>query len=100
MKKHVEEAGALLSKAEHDLRAAEIGLEHGAPLDTVCFHLQQTAEKLLKTALAWKGISYPLTHDLLALAEQACGPFPALAEFGKALADLTPYAVRARYEPV
>ena len=27
-------------KAENDLLAAGIGLAHGAPLDTVCFHVQ------------------------------------------------------------
>jgi len=32
-------------------RMALIGLEHDAPLDTVCFHIQQTAEKLLKALL-------------------------------------------------
>lgn len=35
-----EHARGLILKAENDLKSAEIGLEHNAPLDTVCFHLQ------------------------------------------------------------
>lgn len=42
----------------------EIGLEHGAFLDTICFHLQQAAEKLLKALLDARDVRYPRTHDL------------------------------------
>ena len=52
MKSHLDHAKALLLKAEHDYKSAEIGTEHDAPLDTVAFHLQQTAEKLIKALLA------------------------------------------------
>jgi len=38
----------LVEKADHDLAAASIGAQHGAPLDPVCFHLQQAVEKMLK----------------------------------------------------
>lgn len=47
MKSNLDFARALALKAENDFKAAQIGLDHGAPLDTICFHLQQTAEKLL-----------------------------------------------------
>ena len=50
----IDYARTLILKAENDLKSAEIGLEHGAPLDTVCFHLQQTVEKTL-----WQG-SHPM----------------------------------------
>ena len=49
----------LAEKADHDLRMAESGLAHGAPLDTVAFHVQQTAEKILKALLASRDIEYP-----------------------------------------
>ena len=48
MKSHLDHAKALLLKAEHDYKSAEIGMEHDAPLDTVAFHVQQTAERLIK----------------------------------------------------
>lgn len=93
-----EEARGLARKAEHDLTIAEIGMKHGAPLDTVCFHLQQTAEKLLKAVLSYRKIPYPWSHDLLELLDLAAREFPALAEFEDSLAGFTPYAVRMRYD--
>jgi len=48
MKEPLDLSNALINKAAHDLRAAEIGLENEAPLDTVAFHLQQCAEELIK----------------------------------------------------
>lgn len=37
------------------------------PWDTVCFHGQQAAEKLLKAFLAYHGRPLLRTHDLIAL---------------------------------
>jgi HEPN domain-containing protein len=45
-------AAYLLEKAGNDLKLAEIGLEHGGPTDTIAFHLQQAAEKILRALLA------------------------------------------------
>ena len=93
-----DECRGLLRKAENDLAMAEIGIQHGAPLDTVCFHLQQTAEKLLKALLSYRQVPYRLTHDLSELLDLAAGPYPALGEFEDSLAGFTPYAVRMRYD--
>jgi len=64
MKRPADLAALLFRKANNDLAAARIGLDHDAPLDTVCFHVQQAAEKLLKAALAGKDLDYPFTHEL------------------------------------
>jgi len=96
--KDTDYARSLLIKAEHDLSLAEIGLEHGAPLDTVCFHLQQAVEKLLKSVLACQNVDYPLTHNLVLLVNLAAKECPALAEFRHALAGFLDYAVRMRYD--
>ena len=98
MKSGLDHARELTLKAEHDLKAAEIGLEHDAPLDTVCFHFQQAAEKLLKAVLTYRNIEYPLTHDLVQLLDVAEPEFPALAQFRQALPGFFPYAVRMRYD--
>ncbi len=95
--KSAEYARSLIIKAQHDLRLAEIGLEHAAPLDTVCFHLQQTVEKLLKGVLTSSNVD-PLTHDLILLVDLAGQECPALAEFRDALAGFLPYGVRMRYD--
>jgi len=52
MKSGLDHAKVLLEKAGNDLKLAEIGLDHGAPTDTIAFHLQQAAEKTLKALLA------------------------------------------------
>jgi len=98
MKSGLDHARDLVVKAEHDLRIAEIGLEHHAPLDTVCFHFQQAAEKLLKATLTYRSIAYPATHDLIALLNLAVREYPALEEFREALPSFFPYAVRMRYD--
>jgi HEPN domain-containing protein len=64
MKGPADLAARLARKASNDLAAARIGLDHGAPLDTVSFHLQQAAEKLLKAALAAKDLDYPFNSRL------------------------------------
>jgi HEPN domain-containing protein len=91
-------ARQLYLKAENDLAAAKIGLQHGAPLDTVCFHIQQTAEKLRKAVLSWKGVEYPFTHDLRDLLELALKHFAELERFRDTLPEYTEFAVKLRYD--
>jgi len=95
--KSTEYAQELTRKAEHDFKAAQIGLEHDAPLDTVCFHLQQTVEKLLKAVIVTRNLEYPLTHNLVPLLNMAAQECPGLEDFRKALAGFAPYAVGMRY---
>ena len=59
-----------LAKARSDLLNADNNLSSAEiPFDTVCFHCQQAAEKLLKSFLVGRGLPFPLTHDLLLLLE-------------------------------
>jgi hypothetical protein len=46
MKSGPEFSRELIEKAENDIAAASIGIQHGAPLDTVCFHLQQAVDEV------------------------------------------------------
>lgn len=59
-----------LAKAENDLLTATHTLKLGrrCPTDVVCFHAQQCAEKYLKAYLVYRGLDFPKTHDLEALA--------------------------------
>jgi len=91
-------ARQLWRKAGNDLSAAAIGLEHGAPVDTVCFHIQQAAEKLLKACLAAKDVEYPFSHELRELLERAIPHYPSLDEFRATLPAYTEFAVRLRYD--
>lgn len=49
--------------AEDDLKFARVGLREGFYAQ-VCFHAQQTAEKVLKGFLLFRGKAYPKTHSL------------------------------------
>jgi len=71
MKNNLDFSRGLVVKARNDMKVVEIGLQHDAPLDVMCFHLQQAAEKFLKALLASKNVRYPLTHDLEVLIEKA-----------------------------
>jgi HEPN domain-containing protein len=59
---------AWLAKAENDLLNIENNLSaRRVPWDTICFHAQQAAEKLLKGFLVSHGRELIRTHDLIAL---------------------------------
>ena len=85
-------------KARNDLLDADNNLvaEH-VPCDTVCFHCQQAAEKLLKAVLAAKGVPPPRTHDLLLLLEMIIPVAPDAENIRDCLVILTPYSVAMRY---
>jgi HEPN domain-containing protein len=87
-----------LAKAKSDLLNADNNLKaEEIPFDTVCFHCQQAAEKLLKAYLVAKGETYPISHDLLLILEKILS-FDAEAEaLRDDLAILMPYAVEIRY---
>lgn len=78
--------------ADHLVNAPKVGEE------TVGFHLQQAAEKLLKAVLAEKDIPYELSHNLLYLLQllEAGGARPPreMQELGM----LNPFAVAFRYD--
>ncbi len=69
-----------LGKAEHDLLNIENNLAaKEIPWDTVCFHAQQAAEKLLKAFLISRGRDLMRTHDLVALLTECVEMAPSLA---------------------
>lgn len=87
-----------VAKARNDLLNANNNLaSEQVPTDTVCFHCQQVAEKLLKAVLTVQGVPPPRTHVLMTLADQIAFWFPTVAQLDHELAILTPYAVAARY---
>ena len=87
-----------LAKAENDLLNADNNLKSEiVPYDTVCFHCQQAAEKLLKAYLVARGVPPPFTHDLLLLLEKIIPYCPDTETLRDDLALLMPYAVGVRY---
>ena len=93
----------LYKKAKTDLKVSKNLLEdiengdEDLDLETVMFHLQQCAEKLLKALLAFHKFHFTKTHDiekLLSLLKQNSIDFSNDIEV---LINLTDYAVEGRY---
>jgi HEPN domain-containing protein len=87
-----------VAKADNDLLNADNNLAaNEIPTDTVCFHCQQAAEKLLKGFLVSHDMEAPRTHDLLALLESVL-PYSQDAErLRSEFALLMPFSVAVRY---
>jgi HEPN domain-containing protein len=98
-----EHARQLLGKACEDLDAlkgmlAASGAYSEAFSDGVFgFHAQQAAEKALKAWMAYKGVKYKHTHDLMSLIDSLDGSGEEVAALGE-LVDLNSFAVQYRYE--
>jgi len=54
-------------KAQSDLETAEILYREKGPTDSLCFHCQQAAEKMLKAFLVFNKGKYSKIHDLINL---------------------------------
>lgn len=94
----ISELRSWIAYAEEDFSAAKSLLGLRKPLLTaVCFHAQQCVEKYLKALLILKDVDFPKTHDLPTL-NTLCIQHGILTGFDpQQLADLTKYAVQARY---
>jgi HEPN domain-containing protein len=93
-----EEVREWLRLAARDLRMAELALGDVVPLIAeALYHAQQAAEQALKGFLVWRGIKYPLTHDIRKLLD-LCAPLDSTLDGAlTAAVDLTQFAVRFRY---
>ena len=98
MSEEIEIARQWLAKARNDILNADNNLNSElVPFDTVCFHCQQAAEKMLKSYLVGNGKEYPITHDLLLILEKILPLNRAAEELRDSLAILMPYSVEIRY---
>lgn len=98
MSGRIEIARQWLAKARNDLLNVDNNLHaEKVPYDTVCFHCQQAAEKLLKAFLSGKNQALPITHDLFLILEKIVLFDPTADKLRDSLAILMPYAVEIRY---
>jgi len=67
------------------------------PLEIICYHCQQSIEKLLKGALLSFGVTIKKTHDLGLLAEMLQDYVEVEPKYMEMCDDLTPYGVKIRY---
>ncbi len=93
-----EQSGEWIRLAEMDLGAAEHLLSmHPLPVEIICYHCEQSAEKILKGALAAFHTEPPKTHDLVQLCKLCSEMDGRYAELADACIELTPYGVQVRY---
>lgn len=87
-----------LEYAERDIKAANHLLSlYPVPIEIVCFHCQQCAEKALKAVLVEHDIEPPKTHDLRELCQMCVEFDTAFQNLTAAFKDLTAYGVSPRY---
>jgi HEPN domain-containing protein len=93
----------LFNKAKADLSASNVLYEKlmegnsGLDLEVICFHLQQSAKKLMKAVLSKNQISYPKIHDLETLPTLIIDNGIAIDTNRELLIELNDYAVEGRY---
>lgn len=95
----LDEVRQWVEKAEHDLVNALHTLkltDSECPLDTVCFHAQQCAEKYLKALLIFLEVEFPKTHDLRLLLQLAVAQTPLQLKVSE-VSGLNRYTIEARY---
>jgi HEPN domain-containing protein len=88
-----------IEKATADLATAgrEIRARKDPNYDAVCFHAQQSVEKLLKGALTENGRYFSRTHDLNHLLDLIVSEQPLWEAFRPSFQELASYAVEYRY---
>ncbi len=84
--------------AEMDLQSAEyLCSMHPLPVEIICYHCQQAAEKHLKGYLAFQGEAVRKTHDLTLLNRLCEGFDPSFGNIQNDCLELTDYGVNVRY---
>ncbi len=84
--------------AAMDLNSAKYLLKmHPVPVEIICYHCQQSAEKHLKGYLVLHGINPPKTHDLDELRKRCSQLSNTFAEIADPCSDLTAYGIQPRY---
>lgn len=84
--------------ANNDLITAKylLGL-HPLKLEIICYHCQQSAEKIMKGFLIDKNIDPPKTHDLRLLWRMSAEIADGVDDIEEACVRLTAYGVQPRY---
>lgn len=84
--------------AEMDLLSAEYLIKmYPVPIEIICYHCHQSAEKYLKGYLVFHEINPPKTHDLNQLQKLCSNLSESFAVIADQCSDLTAYGVQPRY---
>jgi HEPN domain-containing protein len=89
---------SLMILAGRDAAALQVLMEHSGLRSVAYFHAQQAVEKTLKAVLSAKGVSYPLTHNLLVLKKALTTVGVSCLISDDVLGAIMPFGVEARYD--
>lgn len=84
--------------ANQDIHSAKylLGMRP-VPMEIICYHCEQAAEKVLKGYLIHQDIEPPRTHDLRLLCKMCAEIDNAFDEISQSCVNLTSYGVQPRY---
>mgnify|MGYP000858741346 FL=1 len=87
-----------LNFANKDINSAKylLGM-HPVPLEIICYHCEQAAEKALKAYLINRDIEPSRTHDLRLLCKMCADFDESFNEISKQCINLTAFGVQPRY---
>lgn len=95
---NIKEAQEWQRLADMDLRTAEYLLSMSPlPVEIICYHCQQSAEKYLKGYLVFCGIAPPKMHDLDELCKLCIKSTDSFKSISDKCSDLTAYGVQPIY---
>ncbi len=77
--------------------ASQLQSFHPLPIEIICYHCQQAAEKALKSVLAYHGEDIPYIHDTLRLWKLATALEPNLSPIMLQSSRLADFAIVTRY---
>jgi len=86
-----------IAQMDSDMAHNSFDTMHPKPFELICFHTQQSAEKLLKGFLTSNAITPPKTHDLLILHDMCIEIREDFEPLRMALGRLNPFGVQPRY---
>lgn len=87
-----------LDFASKDISSAKYLLDmRPVPLEIICYHCEQTAEKVLKGYLIHHDVEPPKTHDLRLLCKMCAEFDKSFNEISQSCVNLTAYGVQTRY---
>jgi len=95
---NIKEAQEWQRLAAMDLKTAEYLLDMSPlPIEIICYHCQQSAEKYLKGYLIFCGVAPPRMHDLDELCKLCLKFSKTFRNIADQCSDLTAYGVQPRY---
>jgi HEPN domain-containing protein len=88
-----------IAQADYDYALKTSKVFYPVPIEMVCYHCQQSVEKVLKAYTLAKGDKLIKTHDLIMLINMCKQHSPDFDKYTKICSKITSYVAISRYPP-